>query len=176
VGYFVARVGVFEVGPEFEWIHLKVYLKTEDSSEIRGFLGGEAVNTVLPVHQLIERFSISHGSNLLLGNLAIRSDFLPGPPWSDRDTQLIGRVGYGANLAHFEGSMAGDSYTEHWGYGGDAFQVGAGLALPLWGFLFGMVEYKFTLTDPGGTISNNAEIKADLNTHHLVFGLTLQFD
>src|SRR5207302_3624173 len=67
-GYFFGR----HWGIESEFTHLKVFAKVQERASVSGTLNGALVNTVQPADLLVQRFSISHGVNLLMANIVFR--------------------------------------------------------------------------------------------------------
>src|SRR5438477_8739917 len=67
-GYFFGR----HWGIESEFTHLKVFTKVQEPAPVSGTLNGALVNAVQPADLLVQRFSISHGVNLLMANVVFR--------------------------------------------------------------------------------------------------------
>src|SRR5688572_28637274 len=69
--YYGVRAGYFftrNFALEGEFIHLKVFANLERPVETSGTLTGAAVSGHLPMNTFVQRFSVSHGMNLLLVN------------------------------------------------------------------------------------------------------------
>jgi opacity protein-like surface antigen len=169
--YYGARLGYrfrHGLGAEAEFIHLKVYALAHRTVAVSGQWRGEAVDARLPMDRFVQRFSISHGLNLLLANLAF-SRPLPGPA----GLRLALRVGAGPAIPHAESTIGGVS-QEGYELGRLALHAAGGAELRLWKRLFWITEYKYTRTRQRVAVpAGRAE--ALFRTHHLVFGLGLAF-
>ena len=73
-GYRVlwTRLRQGRIGFEAELIHLKVYADTAAPVSVRGRILDAPVDRTMRLGDVVERFSISHGLNLLFGNLVLR--------------------------------------------------------------------------------------------------------
>src|SRR5215213_1874574 len=69
-GYFPARIPW--LGVEAEFIHLKVFSNPEQRVRVTGRRNGAPVNSELPLGDIVQQYSISHGVNLMLFNVAAR--------------------------------------------------------------------------------------------------------
>ena len=152
------KVGAFEVAPEFEFIHLKVYLKADQESQAIGILQERAVRGSLRINTVLEDFNISHGVDLFLFNAVIKRGL------------LFSRLGAGFNISHFESTLRGFPHHEEDAFGGRVYHLAIGIAVPLKQRFNFLTEYKFTSTGPRGPVFGG-EAEASLNTHHLVYGL-----
>jgi opacity protein-like surface antigen len=174
--YYGVRGGDFftrHLGLEIEFIHLKVFAQTRDLLAAQGTLGGTAVNGRVPMNTIVQRFGISHGNNLLLGNVALRQDYFRTGDESLGCLIVSGRVGIGGTIPHAESTVLGAS-DEHYQGGSPVEQVAAGAEFRLIRHLYAMGEYKFTHNHQhvdvvGGTAST------PLNSHHLVVGAAVHF-
>jgi opacity protein-like surface antigen len=146
--YYAYRVGRF-IGPHFgieaEFIHLKAYAR-------------------LPVNPLVQRFSMSHGLNLVLGNLVWRSAL------SERVT-VSARGGAGVAVPHGESTVAGIS-QEQYEISSAAFLAGGGVQVRVTKRVAGVVEYKLTATSPHVTVSGGS-IAGRFLSHHVVVGVAI---
>jgi len=164
---YLWKVGRFEVGPEFEYIHLKVYLKTGREAPASGLLRGVPRSTVR-VDEVFESFSISHGVDLFLLSAAVRR------PVAHGRLLLVGRFGAGVNIAHFESKPRGLPYFEHDRFGGLVYHAAGGLEVPVASHFGVLLEYKFTSADPRGPLVSG-HAKAHLDTHHVIAGVILRW-
>src|SRR5918992_1585911 len=69
-GYFLRRMP--SLGVEAEFIHLKVYSNPQQRVRVTGLRRGLSVAGELPLGEIVQQYSISHGVNLLLFNVAAR--------------------------------------------------------------------------------------------------------
>lgn len=158
-----ARLGV-----EVEFIHLKVYAVTALPASVHGVLRGAAIDATLRLDDVVQRFAISHGLNLLLGNLVIRQPLVRGASGT-RQLVFVGRLGAGPTIPHAETTIEGTA-QEQYQWGRVAGQGAAGLEWRFARRLAALAEYKLTATPqrvriPDGTAS------ATIVSHHVVAGL-----
>jgi hypothetical protein len=170
-GYFLRRAP--SLGVEAEFIHLKVYSDPRQRVRVNGTRRGLPFTGEVPLGQIVQQYSISHGVNLLLFNAAARrrlgrSDDAPGGRLI-----LNGRVGAGPTLPHTESSVEGRR-QEQYEVGRLAWQAAAGAEFNLWRRLYLLGEYKFTRTRQRGKVSSGTA-ESLLRTHHGVFGLSYHF-
>src|SRR3712207_3904000 len=69
-GYFLRRAP--SLGVEAEFIHLKVFSNPQQRVRVTGLRRGLPVAGELPLGEIVQQYSISHGVNLLLFNVAAR--------------------------------------------------------------------------------------------------------
>ena len=169
--YYGYRIGCFPgwrwVGVEGEFIHLKVIADTSRPALFAGTLKGAAVSETQPIAAAMERFSITHGVNLVLVNAVVRHrvgrDDAP-PRWF-----MTGRVGMGASVPHVESTIAGAS-LEHYERGAFSVQGAAGVELRLARRVYLAGEYKLTRTVQDVSVVNGS-VNTPLTTHHFVTGI-----
>jgi hypothetical protein len=170
--YYAYRIGVFPdagwVGIEGEFIHLKVIADTTRPVTTQGVIRDVPVSDVRPLATVMDRFSISHGVNLLLVNAVARralrrhDDGLPR--WF-----LTGRAGAGASVPHPESTIAGVS-LERYQWGSFSLQAAAGLELRLARRLYLAGEYKLTRTVQHVSVAGGS-VRSPLTSHHFVAGV-----
>lgn len=170
-GYFIPRAP--SLGLEAEFIHLKVFSDPGQRVRVAGRRGGAAVDAEMPLGEIVQQYSISHGVNLLLFNAALRrglgrSDEAPGGR-----LVVSARAGAGPTLPHTESSVEGRR-QEQYEVGRLGWQLAGGSELKLWGGLHALGEYKFTRTRQRGKVFSG-EAESLLRTHHGVFGLSYHF-
>ena len=166
--YYGYRLGYFwtrRFGLEAEFIHMKVYARTERTVKAHGTLRGSPVDGSIRMGEFVRRFSVSHGANFLLGNFVIRQP-------AGRLT-LAARFGLGPSIPHPETELDG-VFQQQYELGWPAVQAAAGVEFPLWRGLFWLGEYKLTRSRenvriPGGTAETL------LRSHHVVSGIGIRF-
>jgi opacity protein-like surface antigen len=167
-GYFLG--GIPFLGFDAEFIHLKVFANPDQRVSVSGVRGNVALNSELPLGDIVQQYSISHGVNLLLFNVAARHRI-------NRDTDgrlsLTARAGLGPTIPHTESRIEGQG-QEQYELGRLAWQAAAGAEFKLWGRLHVVGEYKFSRTRQQGKVSSGTA-ESLLRTHHGVFGLAYQF-
>jgi hypothetical protein len=168
-GYFFRR----HIGLEAEFIHLKVFAQVHQSSPVTGTLRGVELHASVPVDSIVQRFSISHGVNLLLGQVVLRQDLLRAT--SDKLGRLILnlRLGLGGSIPHPESTILGAA-DEHYQGGSIAGQVAGGAEFRLIKHLYWLGEYKYTRTRPEVRIVSG-HAGTLLNSHHIVTGVAVHF-
>jgi hypothetical protein len=169
--YFLPRLPF--IGIEGEFIHLKVFADTRRRVQATGTFGRAIINRELPLDQFVQRYSISHGVNLLLFNVAGRYGVQRSPDHPAGRFILTGRFGIGPTFPHTETVIAGQK-QEQYEVGRAAWQLAGGVEVHLWRGLYALGEYKFTRTRQRGKIFAG-EAESLLRTHHGVFGLSYHF-
>jgi hypothetical protein len=172
--YYAVRAGAFPhdgwFGLEGELIHLKVVAHTTRAARVEGELAGEPVAGPRPLSSIVQRFSITHGVNLLLVNAVVRRRLQPAgaarPRWI-----VTARLGAGASAPHTESVVGG---VVHSGYEWGAFsaQAAAGIEVRLTEHLYASGEYKLTHTAQNVSVANGSA-RTPLTTHHVLAGLTV---
>jgi lipid A oxidase len=166
--YYGARGGYFFnrwLGLDIEYTHLKAFSKTAEPVTINGSLLGAPISVQEPMNAIVQRYSISHGVNLLLANLALRQALA-------KRLVLLGHIGGGATIPHPEAQILGIQ-DQHYQVGSPAFQLAGGAEFQIWRGLNWMAEYKYTHCDERVQIlSGNAATLLD--SHHLITGLALR--
>jgi hypothetical protein len=171
--YYGYRVGFFPrsrwFGIEGEFIHLKVNADPARLTHAEGVARGELVTGLRPVASIIERFSITHGVNLVLVNAVARREIgssarTAAPRWI-----LLGRLGAGASIPRPESTIDGVSF-EDYEWGASAVQGAGAIELRIGGPVYIAAEYKFTRTVQHVTIAGGSA-RTPLVTHHVVGGV-----
>ncbi len=168
-GYFLQR----HFGLEVEFIHLKVFAGTARATRAQGTLRGTVIAADIPINSVIERFSISHGLNLLLANGVIRHDFMRGPEEKLGRLLLAARVGAGVTIPHGESTIE-DISQEQYQVGRAAWQLAGGMEFGIWRGLHLLGEYKFTRTNERVDV-HAGTIETPLNSHHIIAGVSWHF-
>ncbi len=169
--YYGYRVGVFPAarwfGIEGEFIHVKVIADTARTTNVDGMVRGRMVTGRQRVASVIERFSITHGVNLLLINALVRREQSVAqgrPRWI-----LVGRFGAGGSIPHPESTAHGVTF-ERYEWGAFSAQAAAAAEVRLGGAIYLSGEYKLTRTVQDVAIARGSA-RTPLVTHHLVVGL-----
>ena len=160
-------------GLEAEFIHLKVFANIAESVLTSGTVAGVPTNGNFPMNTFVQRFSVSHGMNLLLVNFVARKQFLRASQEQLGRLLISGRAGAGATIPHAETEIMGFR-DEHYQWGRAAFQVAGGVEARIWRKLYGLAEYKFSLTDQRFRVAAGGASTL-LGSHHGVFGLAIHF-
>ena len=158
------------VGIEGELIHLKVVADTRRVSHAGGVIGGHAVSGRMPVAEVFERLSITHGVNLVLVNAVLRRDLgaraANGGP---ARVSLQGRGGLGASVPHPESQIDG-AFRSGYEFGSLSVQAAVGAQLRLVGPFSVLAEYKVTRTAQDVAVAAG-RLQTPLISHHAVVGL-----
>jgi hypothetical protein len=171
--YYGYRLSLFRqpssvFGIEGEFIHLKAYARTDRVARAIGMHRNLSINELVPISDIVERFSISHGLNLVLVNAVARRT-LGRSAGSQSRVQLEGRFGAGPTLPHPESLVEGVS-REGYELGAVAFQAGAAVHVQLFHRMGIIAEYKFTRTSQRVTIDSGTA-RGTFASHHAVFGV-----
>lgn len=170
-GYFIRRMP--SLGVEAEFIHLKVFSDPQQRVRVTGRRRGAALEGELPLGEIVQQYSISHGVNLLLFNVAARRGMGRHAEAPAGRLILTGRLGGGPTLPHTESSVEGQR-QEQYEVGRLGWQAAGGAEFNLWRGLYLLGEYKFTRTRQRGKVSSGTA-ESLLRTHHGVFGLNYHF-
>lgn len=169
--YYGYRVGFLPharwLGLEGEFIHLKVIADTARQATVDGALRGERISRPQPIAAVVERFSISHGVNLVLVNAVIRhsaNDDEPSPRWF-----AAARLGAGGSVPHPESTIGGAS-LEQYEWGSLSVQAAAGVEVRLWPHVYLAGEYKLTRSVQDVGVAGGS-VRTLLTSHHLVTGV-----
>jgi hypothetical protein len=174
--YYGYRAGVFPrsgwLGVEGEFIHLKVVAETARTTSVTGVLDGRPVSATRPLADVVQRFEISHGLNLVLANVVARYMETAARPSASRWI-LSGRFGIGASIPNAESTFAGVS-REQYEWGALSLQGAGGVEVRLTTRLYLTGEYKFTRTVQQVSVVSGT-VRTPLRTHHLVAGVSAHF-
>jgi hypothetical protein len=170
-GYFIARMPW--LGVEGEFIHMKVYADPTQKVHASGVWLGSPINRELPLGEIVQQYSLSHGANLILVNVVSRYLVKRAPTSPAGRLLLTGRFGIGPTLPHTESIIDGRR-QEQYQLGRVGWQLSGGVELHLWRGLYGWSEYKFTRTQQRGKVFLG-EATSLLRSHHGVFGLGWHF-
>src|SRR2546427_6962187 len=170
-GYRAGYSSNRHLGIEAELIHLKVFADPSEVVGRDGRLGGRSVMDAAPLGDVVQRFSISHGLNLVLVNAVVRAPVRRRS--SESRISWVARAGAGPTVPHAESVIAGVA-EEHYELGRIALQAAGGIELKIARGVHIISEYKFTRTSQrvgvaGGTAS------AHFATHHIVVGAGYRF-
>jgi lipid A oxidase len=172
--YYGFRAGYFfhpNIGVQAEFIHLKIHAQTEREVQVDGTVNGAPVTGRMPMNSLVQRFSISHGLNLVLFSVVGRHHLMREDGERLGRVLLTGRFGFGPTIPHPEITIQGSDF-ESYAYGGAAFQVAGGVEYRLWRGLYFLSEYKFTRTRQNIEVGD-VGARSLVRSHHGVFGLSL---
>lgn len=170
ITYFLPRAS--SLGVELEFIHLKVYARTEGITRATGRSLGIPVDQDVPVRDILESFSISHGLNLALVNLVARHA-LTGRAGSEGRLAVVGRMGLGPTIPHAESRIGGVA-REGYEIGALGLHLAGGLEARLARGLAAMAEYKLTHTDQSVAVSQG-QAQGRFTSHHGIFGFGWHF-
>jgi len=176
--YYGIRGAVFTgrfpwLGFEAEFVHLKVFTDPDQRVSAIGTHQGEPINRELALGEIVQRFSISHGANLLLFNVVGRYRIKADPQGRRSRVIVQARFGAGPTLPHTE-STIDQQRQEQFEVGRLAVQLGGGAELRLIGGLYAIGEYKFTRTRQKGSIFMG-ETELLLRSQHGIAGLSFHF-
>jgi hypothetical protein len=161
------------LGFEAEFVHLKVFTDPDQRVSAMGTHLGEPSNRELRLGEIVQRFSISHGVNLLLFNVVGRYRIKADPQGRRSRVVLKARFGAGPTLPHTE-STIDRQQQEQFEVGRLAYQLGGGAEVRLIGGLYALGEYKFTRTRQKGRVFMG-EAESLLRSQHGITGLSFHF-
>ena len=170
-GYFLHRKPF--LGFEAEFIHLKVFSDPQQQVRVTGRRRDGPVSGELRLGEIVQQYSISHGVNLLLFNVAGRHRMMRDADAPDGRFILSARAGLGPTLPHTESRIEGVG-QEQYEIGRVSWQAAGGAEFKLWRDVYVFGEYKFTRSKQRGKVSAGTA-ESLLRTHHRVFGLGYHF-
>jgi opacity protein-like surface antigen len=157
------------VGFEAELIHLKVYADPGAVVRVRGTIFDAPIDRTMRFGDVVERFSISHGLNLLFGNFVLRQPLGGAGLVQDRRVVLALRVGAGPTIPHGESTIAGRT-QEQYEWGRVAGQIAAGVECRVAPHLALIAEYKVTATRQRVAVPDGSA-SASFTTQHAIAGI-----
>lgn len=163
-GFFPERLRF--LGFEAEFIHLKVFSNPQQQVRVTGQRGNRPISGEIPLGNIVQQYSISHGVNLLLFNIAARHR-------PHARLIMTARAGVGPTLPHTESRIEGQG-QEQYEIGRVGLQAAGGAEFKLWRGLHVLGEYKFTRTRQEGKVSLGTA-ESLLRTHHGIFGISYHF-
>jgi hypothetical protein len=170
-GYFIPQIPF--LGFEAEFIHLKVYTDPRQQVSVRGTRRGEPINRALPLGEIVQQYSVSHGANFLLFNVAARKGFKRDDDAPQGRVIFSARAGAGPTIPHTE-SRIENQFQEQYEISRPGGQIAGAAEIKLWRGVYALGEYKFTYSKQRGKIfSGTAD--SILRSHHGVFGLSYHF-
>jgi len=157
---------------EGEFVHYKMYADPNQVVDVQGTYRDARYEGTVPLGELIQQFSISHGVNLLFGNAAGSKELFR--LWhKTRSVSFVGRFGIGVMILHPETEVQGVKKSDYQ-FGGFAYQADVGLEIPVWRRFSLVSAYK--LSQGGATIDvDRGTIDINLTSQHLIFGLAAAF-
>jgi hypothetical protein len=164
---------VRSLGVEAEFIHLKVFSNPQQRVRVTGLRRGVTLRGELPLGEIVQQYSISHGVNLLLFNVAARLAMRRSAAAPRGRLILTGRAGAGPTLPHTESSIEG-LRQEQYEVGRLGWQAAGGAELKMWRGMHLLSEYKLSRTRQRGKVTHGTA-ESLLRTHHGVFGLSYHF-
>jgi len=176
--YYGVRSGYFFpfasfLGLEVEFIHAKAFANTARLVFVRGTRAGVPISQQMPMSEIVQGFSISHGLNYLLINAVVRQRWGRTATHPHGRLILVGRVGAGPSIPHPESAIEGAS-LQHYEAGAAALQLAGGMEFHLWRGLYALGEYKFTRSRQSVEVADGTA-QTLLHTHHAVCGLAYHF-
>ncbi len=174
--YYGLRSGYFfsqHLGIEAEFIHLKVFANLTRPVQMSGTVSGLPISGIFPMGAFVQRFSVSHGLNLLLANVVARKQFYRSAQEGLGRVIINAHAGVGGTIPHAETEVVGLP-DQHYQWGRAAFHLAAGAEFRLWRKLYALSEYKYTHTDQRFHVAAG-DASTLLRSHHGVFGLGIHF-
>jgi hypothetical protein len=154
-------------GLEVELIHLKVHADPAQRVRAAGVHLSRPLAQEIRLGEVVQRYSISHGVNLVLANVVAAWSH-PARRWA-----FEARLGLGPTVPHTESTIDGRAQQQYEA-GRLGWQMAAGVRRHLAGPLQAALEYKHTRTRQRGRVAGG-EVEALLRSHHLAFGLRVDF-
>lgn len=168
--YYGARVTYwFNESPwglAVDFTHAKMIADTSAVVSVSGTRNGTPVSGTQPVNNTFSNLQLSHGHNLLTGNVMYR--------WQlDRFEPYVG-VGAGVAIPHVEADVVGGQQTQEYQIGGPAAQGLLGLSVRVWDRFSVFSEYKLSYADVKADLNGGGTFEVKPVTNHFVFGISVR--
>ena len=171
------------LGIGIEFTHHKLFLnQPQQQVKVSGDYRGAPIDHTLPVGDLINYLSISHGVNHLNILMTYRWLLSPTPAIPEGRLQPYISVGAGPAIPHLELKLAEDApewseYSFQAGPGNFNFGVGLGIRFKFRPHLGGYFEYKYSYSHLHDLNFHEGEgsLKMSFPTHHLMWGISIIF-
>ena len=170
--YYGWRVGRMfgstgRIGVELEFIHAKMYAKTNQVYPINDRTGLLDLPAQTPMSGLVQRYAMSHGLNFILFNVVFKQPLGGGP------VSLVVRGGAGPTVPHAESTVL-NVPREQYEAGGLGLDGAVGFDIKLKGRFSAMSEYKLTYAKPEISVAGGTGQTTAL-AHQVNFGITFGF-
>jgi hypothetical protein len=165
VGYFTRRHPWLGVAADF--VHYKVFARVGRTLRVAGTSEGLPVDAVQPMSDLVQRYVVGNGVNLLPLSLLARAR-------AGSRVEPYLSLGVGPTLLYTGSVVQGDARSGPYEFGRPAYCAGAGVRLGAGRRLGALLEYRHSRTTVDGSV-NAGDSRARLRTNHYVVGGTLRF-
>jgi lipid A oxidase len=158
------------IGYNFDFIHYKVYADVDRTTRVTGTLNGNPYNQTETIRNTLNRFSISHGVNLMTLGVVARKPMQISERFPSGRLQPYGGVGLGIVINHPENRINDGFFFEKYQWGGFGWQIYLGAEYRVnskWGVF---AEYKYTDYEPTVDMALGGSGTTRLRTNHLAFG------
>ncbi len=170
-GYFFPSLSCF--GIEAEFIHLKVVADTDRVTKVSGTRSGGEYNQAEPLGEIVQRFDITHGANLLTLNLVGRLGYFKQEAFPKGRLQPYAGIGLGGALLHAENEID-KKKRQQYEWDGPVVQPFIGAKIFFLRHIACFAEYKFSYGKFSVAI-NQGEGTVAVAAQHLVLGTAVHF-
>lgn len=170
--YTAARFGYFTrrrpwLGVAVEFVHFKIFARVGRVLHVTGTDAGTPIDTVAPMSDLVQRYVVGNGVNLIPVSLIARLR-------AGSRVEPYVTAGAGPTLLYTGSVIQGDARSGPYELGGPAYCAGAGVRLRGGRHLGALIEYRHSRTRADGSI-DSGDSRVNLRTNHYVVGGTLRF-
>ena len=158
-------------GAAIDYTHYKIYANTDRAVRADGMLRGLPIGATLPMNQLVQRFEISHGVNVLSINGLYR--WLDLPIADGRLRPYVG-AGLAYYRPHAENTVGGTPFESGYEASGFGYQLLAGAHYQLTERIGLFAETKFNSGTAKVDIAGG-RAETPLRTFHVVGGISYRF-
>ena len=156
---------------EAEFIHAKAISHPSQMVRVTGLMNGVRIERLEALGDMLPRFELSHGLNVLVGNAVVHWPIvrIKGQPF----IEVAGRGGVGLSIPHVESTFAAES-TDRYQLGGMALAGSIGAELRISTHVSGVFDAAWTRTSASLDIGS-ADLEANLTTRHIIGGVMWRF-
>lgn len=162
-------------GFSLDYTHYKIYARTNRVVTVAGFWNGLPVNESARLDQRVQDFNVSHGVNMVAGNMLYRWRRRPDANFPAGRLQPYVGAGLVGYIPHSESTINHQSIDGRYQTSGLGYQTLAGLQYGLVKRFSTFVETKFN----GGTAkvdtAGQGRAETQLRTLHILAGISLKF-
>ncbi len=163
------------LGFGLDYTHYKIYARTERTARVEGVWNGAPVNESARIDARVQDFNISHGVNMISGNVLYRRVRRPAPHAAQSRSQPYAGAGLVFYVPHSESTINHLTTNGRYQSSGLGFQVLAGLSYALKWRVALFAETKFNAGTAKVDTAGPGRAETKLRTLHTLAGVSYRF-